>query len=648
MLSGNEYRIPIYQRNYAWGLGETAQLIQDIADYAKDSPSNNYYIGNLIVFPRQKDNSRYFEIIDGQQRTTTITILLCALKHNYSEYDLSWYSKVNLSFDHNEKSNLTLFALYNNPETIDYGVVNANIIAVYNKAWSIVEKICQDKDISVTRFIDYMLNKVIILRISVPKDTNLNHYFEIMNSRGEQLEQHEIVKAYLMSPIKEDQSAMAAFDLVWEACSNMDRYVQLNFPRTTRTQIFGNNGTGDIKIPFGDLVALFSEKSVLGNDETNHSLEMLFADADKNKPYSKPWEEDTDKEQSETYHSLISFSNFLLHVLKIIRPGNKEVVLDDKRLTKIFKSVIESEKDAACFSKEFIMELLDLRFLFDKYIIKRKQDKWSLKKLSPQKEDKNKYYYKDTFPQTEYEEEGSGQNSNIILLQSMFHVSAPTQIYKHWMNAGLYYVHNHRDTNAAEYAEYLWNLSKAYMLDRYLAAPDKKIPFETIIFDNKGKSKNHHEDISWSNINIDEYPQKGENVENFVFNFYDYLLFKETKDMDFEFSYRSSVEHFYPQHPTDKDPMDFNHLHSFGNLCLVGRGMNSKFTNNLPGAKYENFGDDKSMKTYSLKLKSMMNTIKKGERWDETKITQKEQEAKELIIKALGKDIPVLHQPACK
>lgn len=255
LLNSNEYRIPIYQRNYAWGLGETTQLIQDIADYAKDSPTNNYYIGNLIVFPRHKDNSLYFETIDGQQRTTTITILLCALKHNYSKYDLSWYSKVNLSFDHREKSNLTLFALYNNPETINHGVVNANIMAVYNKAWSIVDKICQDKEISVSTFIDYLLNKVIILRISVPKDTNLNHYFEIMNSRGEQLEQHEIVKAHLMSPIKENQSAMAAFNLIWEACSNMDRYVQLNFSKATREQIFDNNGTENIKISFNDLAA---------------------------------------------------------------------------------------------------------------------------------------------------------------------------------------------------------------------------------------------------------------------------------------------------------------------------------------------------------------------------------------------------------
>ena len=293
-----------------------------------------------------------------------------------------------------------------------------------------------------------------------------------MNSRGEQLEQHEIVKAQLMSPIKENQSAMAAFNLIWEACSNMDRYVQLNFSKATREKIFENNGTENIKISFNDLALLCSKNTVVGIGK-NHSLERLFEDNANNTPYSKPWEDGIDKDQSETYHSLITFSNFLLHVLKIIRPDNKEVVLDDKRLTKIFKSVIDSEKDAVSFSTEFIMKLLDLRFLFDKYIIKRKQDKWSLKKLLPQKADRDKYYYKDTFSKLESEEDESGQNRNIIMLLSMFHVSAPTQIYKHWMNASLYYVYNHRNTSASEYAEYLWNLSKAYMLDRYLV-PTKR------------------------------------------------------------------------------------------------------------------------------------------------------------------------------
>ena len=46
------------------------------------------------------------------------------------------------------------------------------------------------------------------------------------------------------------------------------------------------------------------------------------------------------------------------------------------------------------------------------------------------------------------------------------------------------------------------------------------------------------------------------------------------------------------------------------------------------------------IETYSLKLKSMMNTIKKGERWDETKIVQEEQDIKELISKALSSNEP--------
>lgn len=154
---------------------------------------------------------------------------------------------------------------------------------------------------------------------------------------------------------------------------------------------------------------------------------------------------------------------------------------------------------------------------------------------------------------------------------------------------------------------------------------------ETIIYGNNGASTNTLQDVSWANINIDEHPLRGEQVENFVFNFYDYILWQKSKDADFEFAYRTSVEHFYPQHLTDKKPMDKEYLHSFGNLCLVSRGMNSKFTNNLPKAKYENFGSVEAMKTYSLKLRDMMNCMKKGEIWDETMIMRKEQEAKDLI-----------------
>jgi hypothetical protein len=128
----------------------------------------------------------------------------------------------------------------------------------------------------------------------------------------------------------------------------------------------------------------------------------------------------------------------------------------------------------------------------------------------------------------------------------------------------------------------------------------------------------------------------GEKVENFVFNFYDYILWKEQKTVDFEFSYRTSVEHFYPQHPIDNKVMDDKHLHSFGNLCLVSNSMNSKFSNSLPAAKYHNFGTDREQKkTYSIKLQNMMQSMRDHDKWDEGKIGQESKFAKDLMMKYL-------------
>ena len=72
----SRYLVPMYQRNYAWGEGEINQLIQDVLDYQQSKPEQTYYIGTLVVFER-KDGS--FEVIDGQQRFTTLTLLAFAL-----------------------------------------------------------------------------------------------------------------------------------------------------------------------------------------------------------------------------------------------------------------------------------------------------------------------------------------------------------------------------------------------------------------------------------------------------------------------------------------------------------------------------------------------------------------------------------------
>ena len=630
LLSESEYRIPIYQRNYAWSIPEVTQLIQDIADYAKENESDNYYIGTLVVFPHKDGN--YYETIDGQQRSTTITIMACSILHN-SSYDMSWYKGINVSFDHRERSNETLHCIFkHNDPLIESDKINTEIMTVYNKVWHIIEQVCKNKCLDINSFIKYLLRKVIILRVAVPADTDLNHYFEIMNSRGEQLEQHEIVKALLMSTLKDSPEDMHTFSYIWDACSNMGRYVQMNFSKTIRGYFFRENEIDNVEDDF-DKISVALSKNPLKQNQGEKCLIDLFNDDLNNVSYEKPWEEEgKNQEQPESFGTIISFSNFLLHVLKVMSPQNEVIVLDDKKLIAIFKSCYESEQDKKLFVKRFIMQLLKARYLFDKFVIKRKLEKWSLKQLK--QSSKDKLYYGSTF--TKQDTEVDNYEKDVMMLQAMFHVSLPSQIYKHWLNAVLLYVYNNPDTTSKAFSEYLWSLAKSYMLDRYLATEDSIYSFEDIIYKNNGVPQNNGNDIDWTNINVDDTSMAGEKVENFVFNFYDYILWKEQKIVDFEFSYRTSVEHFYPQHPIDNKVMDDKHLHSFGNLCLVSNSMNSKFSNSLPAAKYHNFGTDREQKkTYSIKLQNMMQSMRDHDKWDEGKIGQESKFAKDLMMKYL-------------
>ena len=540
---------------------------------------------------------------------------------------------MNISFDYRDRSNETLRAIYRNGSThLNLEQVSTEIMSVYNCVWNIIEKECKNRSLSVSDFIDYLFSKVIILRVSVPSDTDLNHYFEIMNSRGEQLEQHEIVKALLMSILRNTPEAMRVFSLIWDACSNMGRYVQMNISKSIRGYFFKDNGIDDVEDDFDTLSTnLASADWRLSKEEK--SLTDLFKDDLQQVQYTKPWEEQSqDKEQPEYFGSVISFSNFLLHVLKVIYPNNENVVLDDKKLISIFSECYKAASDKDV--KDFIMKLLKIRYLFDKYVIKRKFEKWGLKQIKLS--GKDQMYYGSTFRKIDNEEENF--EKDVIMLQAMFHVSLPSQIYKHWLSAVLLYAYHTTNITSSDFSNYLWSLAKSYMLDRYLAKEDSVHSFEEIIYYNYKHRlpQNNSNNIDWSNINIDIVKKVGEKVENFVFNFYDFILWKEQKTPDFEFAYRTSVEHFYPQHPIDNKLIEFEYLHSFGNLCLVSNSMNSKFSNSLPAAKYSNFGTDrKVLSTYSVKLQNMMQSMRDHDKWDENKIKSEADEAKSLLMKYL-------------
>ena len=656
-LSEGKYVIPIYQRNYDWGEREALQLLEDISDYAQKNKEQDkeqpYYIGSAVVFLRTAHGETYFETIDGQQRLKTLTILACLLKH---QEKAGWFEKPNLSYDHRKEADEALMMLVNGQ--LSQHPSAQNIVSVYRLFEKHLQPMLTAKELDLETFADYLFEKVIILRIPVPQDTQLNHYFEIMNTRGEQLEKHEVLKAVLMGKLEREEHHL--FHLIWEACSDMSAYVQMNFSVDMRNVLFNDTWSKLQYKSFDDLLIALPQKE--SDNTTNvedgapHTLESLFTDANnlfkdakRHKNYPLPSDGSAGKGKSERFGSIINFPNFLLQVLKVCYHGrffnlkyheavDAQIRLDDKALIPIFQAVLSSlgtEAEKTRFVKYFIVQLLLLRTLYDRYVIKREYvngtESWSLKTL---KYEHKTVSYVNTFSSSNKAEDAeceSDKGKEIRLLEAMFHVSAPTQIYKHWLNAVLYHVHttNPQDDSLRKW---LYDLARCYMLDVYLAKDGKKHSFEEIVYREGGMPQNNIDDIDLGAIN------QGCNVQNFIFNFYDFILWKKElgQHEKFDFTYRTSVEHFYPQKPMPGyEPLPTEYLNSFGNLCLISSGMNSKFSNNMPKAKYDNFGSSKEMRSaLSLKLQEMMERVKEGE-WEKEQIKAHYEEARENITNAL-------------
>lgn len=638
--SNDQYIIPIYQRNYAWEAKEIEQLIQDIIDYSIHHNKKKYYIGTLVVAPNNKDGLA-FDTIDGQQRLTTLSILSAVLKNEFPEINLDWYKKLNLRFASRKKSMNTLEAVYSgNFIDEEYEV---NIKAAYEICKKELKKLPKEPkkdETSLKEFATYMYEFVSIIRVSLPKGIDLNHYFEIMNSRGEQLEKHEILKAKLMSCFEiSDQRDMYeyCFDLIWEACSNMERYVHYGFTTPQRHLLFGKDDWNDLTVySFDDFVKKIIPSLEPGLQPSRSQEEQIADTIDKiiKSPTIVISNKGT-SDQPDRFNSVINFQNFLLHVLRI-QTDDGRVALDDKRLLDFFEEFMPSEQNQRIdFAKTYIFNLLKCKLLYDKYIIKREfsanTDRWSLKSLKwySSGTTKNAVKYVNTFGD-EQNEDFDNENRRVLMLLSMFHVSIPSMSYKYWLNAALNYVFHQTEVNGKNYISYLEHIAKSFVFDKYLS----NIPsdYYQMICKNLKPIIRVNDQIELNKLCY------GNIENNLVFNFCDYLLWLEYKDKEkdtrvksFEFSFRSSVEHYYPQNPinSDIDRIDEKNLHSFGNLCLISHEKNSRLNNYSPIAKMEHYG--KSVSIDSMKQYVMMKITAQHNDWGIIEINKHYADMKELL-----------------
>lgn len=623
-----KYKIPIYQRNYAWKEPQIRQLIRDIYDYCGEkNKEKKYYIGTLVVRPDKEKNT--FEVIDGQQRLTTLSMLVAYLKKVSNNTQESEKTKLEntITFQCRQVSTNSLNKIWEDqsddcdatdPITAGYQILKKSFEDIVGKA---------SGNVTNEDYLKYLLENVIIYRIPVPEDTDLNHYFEIMNTRGEQLEKHEILKAKLLSVFKYNTGTIEFYSRIWDACSDMGKYVcpEALLPRSQDkkqdSNDQGNKGENSHKQDF-TIEGIIKKGESGSNNAQNNNAE-------------------------DRYRSIIDFPNFLLMVLKLMYD---ETVLDDKKLLYEFDKKLEfkSANEIQLFVKEFFKKLLVTRFLFDNYVIKRdlSSGKWILKSLS---KENGKEDLKNTF-------DDDSKNKQILMLLSMFEVSFPNYSYKSWLfetlkyltgkalpqNCNLWYnifCINFKDclptrdkVDASGYINHL----EQYANKKRCEYGEFVCPVNVDNLNKFDKMACSIEEQRCDTVNLENFDafDKGTAVPNFIFNLLDYKLWKKEKDKekdkdkdkykDFEFTYRDSVEHFYPQNPISGKSVE--NVDSFGNLCLITSEMNSRLNNLLPSAKKDIWNASKSQP--SIKLSKMLEI----EDWNENAIKDHKTEMLEVLF----------------
>lgn len=635
---GVRYVIPRYQRAYAWEEKEIEQLIDDICD--DNDPKRDYYIGSLIVARRKADDGVEYEVIDGQQRLTTIYLLLqCLLDEGYfSRGDVSVGEA--LSFDCRSKSNCTLADIRSDAqksegkeELLDQSILLAVDIIKKKLAREFGDRVEDQK-----KFVD-RLKHVVLYRIEVPEHTDLNRYFEIMNTRGEQLEQHDILKARLMNYL-DDACERKAFARIWEACSDMTGYVQMHFSVEDREKLFVEQWS-----------SLSSEDALRELCKGKRRSEGKSEGLDISKIIDLKSEEDDvdgalEKSDAEVrFESIIDFPYFLLHVLRVFcraerlsMDGAEELgsLLDDKLLLADYNKVIACgqmdgrpiKENKGGFAREFIQFLLRSRFLFDKFIIKRErvegdqEGSWSLKELrAPNK----KPYYANTggVKKSKTQEEA---HAECLMIQSALRVSYTSPKVMHWVT------------------RLLECLFDAKLKLPKLADKAERIAAEAVA---EGFFEKALEEMGA--YDLQEYKSEdyafGVRTPHIVFNYLDYLLWKKAKKTykDFVFEFRNSVEHWYPQHPSDGSIEPWDERDVFGNLCIISRSVNSKFSNLSPASKMDTYRG--MVQKGSLKLRKMgeiIDKLRKTEKpgvaaklWRQSKCAKHEEKMISLLCEAV-------------
>lgn len=233
------YYIDFYQRDYKWTAEPVQRLLDDIfyafnEAYKKHediSPSPEaiaekypwYYLNTYVT---NAVGGRVY-IVDGQQRLTTLTLILIGLMHraqgagsklsDWISYKIAGQAGFQKQFWMNHERHIeTLRALYDGEDDIpvESGITALNMLANYNLISGRLSAELKSKH-KLETFIFYFLHRLVLINLSV-EQTDVPMIFEVINDRGVRLRPYEILKGKLLGQIDKFELESENFNQIWE------------------------------------------------------------------------------------------------------------------------------------------------------------------------------------------------------------------------------------------------------------------------------------------------------------------------------------------------------------------------------------------------------------------------------------------------